>query len=326
MADKCIQNERRPVRWKRDNLEAWRAALSPGRRENDRRNLEEIFNLAARIPILKDALDWAREHDIEFIVDNTTTAGAYYYAGSGVIGVGARFFSNPGTMVSFLVHEIRHAWQDYYHMIPTAGKNFAGYFMREALIEADASAHQDVALRQYNLATLILRVKNMMDEGRPERRPGEHKARLAGYERELAASTRDAGRYWKGFAGWFKSWKAAWYGDGAINRFGHALEVPGAAPRDGKYEYNPYENQRQPVEEGIDVSCMDDLRRLGKTFNNLNYFNADRERSLTLEFTSPSAAQRFYTGERSGMLVEEVRRRWLSLTLKERREVMICPD
>jgi hypothetical protein len=321
-----VPTGRQPVQWRRDNLEAWRAAHSDWRREADRQWLAGVFNLAAQIPIVKDALDWAREHDIEFIVDRTTTVGGYYHPGSGVVALGSRFFFEPRRVVSYLVHEIRHAWQDYHHLVPTGGTSFAGYFIREALIEADATAHEDMASRQYALAMNIFFLKKKIAEGAPEPKPDYYKIKLAECEKALDASTSDAVAYWKSFSYWFASPRARKYGTAAVKRFARALDVPDVELEEFNFEYTPYETQDGPREEGVDASAMADLRRLGKTFDNLNYFNADKDKSLTLKFIVPSAAQRFYTEERTSELAEEVRRRWLLAKHEQGREVTIYPN
>src|SRR5689334_22308940 len=101
-----VKNVRQPVQWKRDNLESWRASHPQERQQEDRQQLAELFNYAAEVPVLKDALDWARDHDIEFIMDETTSAGGYYHMGTGVVALSKRFFGDKHYIIGALVHEI----------------------------------------------------------------------------------------------------------------------------------------------------------------------------------------------------------------------------
>ncbi|HTK84205.1 MAG TPA: DUF6782 family putative metallopeptidase [Patescibacteria group bacterium] len=321
-----VKNVRQPGQWKRDNLELWRAGHSSERQEKDRQQLAELFNLAAEVPVLKDALDWARDHDIEFIVDHTTRAAGYYFPGTGVVGISRAYMGNTRYIAGVLVHEIRHAWQDYYGMIPTAGKNFADYFMREALIEADATAHQDLAMRQYDLSRRIARLADLDEERAPERKLGARKIQRERLGEKLAQSAQDTAAIWESFGEWFKSWKPGVYGDAAIRRFAITLGVSGIEPKDYKFEYDPYDGQGPPSREGIDASRAENLRELGKSFNDVNYFDADGKRSLSLEFATAARASSFYSENNvPDPLVEEVRRRWLQLEHQAGHDVTICP-
>lgn len=317
-----VRNVRQPVHWKRDNLESWRASHSQERQEQDRQQLTELFNYAADVPVLKDALDWAREHDIEFIMDETTSAGGYYHIGSGVVALSKKSFENKQFIIGVLVHEIRHAWQDYYHMIPTVGKSFADYYKRIALVEADATAHQDLASRQYEVALTIGRLRMWQERAN---KPATNSAKLSAYETEFERLKRDPLRMWKSFDGWYRSWKAASYGDTALRGFGAALGVPEVEPKDYEFEYTP--EGPTPVEQGIDTDSPEDVRPLGKSFNGMNYFNAANRNSLRREFLSAARANTFYSRKEELLdpLVREVMLRQKLLARHKGHDVLVMP-
>ncbi len=214
--------------------------------------------------MLKEALDWAQAHGIEFIVDHTTIAGGYYFPGSGVVGLSKRMMNNKSYIVGALVHEIRHAWQDYYHMLPTAGKSFAGYFMREALIEADATAHQSLATRQYDLKRQIAIVKDLMAQDWPELKPGQYEAQLKKCEQTLADTQRNPELLWDGFNRWYLSSKPSSYGNAALRRFAATLGVPNTETKDYMFEYEPYEGKPPPRRGGAGCRPRGRLAAIGK--------------------------------------------------------------
>jgi hypothetical protein len=317
-----VKNVRQPVQWKRDNLESWRASHSKERREEDCAQLAELFNYAAEVPVLKDALDWAREHDVEFIMDETTSAGGYYHMGSGVVALSKRSFRDKSRIIGYLVHEIRHAWQDYYHMIPTAGKSFADYFKRLALVEADATAHQDLASLQFNTALDIARRR---DWEQSDKVPARNAERLRLSEQRFEKLKRDPQRMWASFQGWYRSWKPQVYGETAVHGFGAALGVPGIAPKDHHFEYVP--EAAEPLEYGIDADSIEEVRPLGKTFNGVNYFDAADRNWVTREFLSAARANVFYSTQEEALspLVREVILRQKLLSLHKGQDVLVMP-
>lgn len=272
--------------------------------------------------MLKEALDWARDHDIEFILDETTTAAGYYHVGSGVVALAKRKLIDKSYIIGVLVHEIRHAWQDYYHMIPTVGKTFADYFKRIALVEADATAHQLLASRQFDTAVDIARRRQWEQS---EKKPVNNAEKLKASEEQFEKLKRDPQRMWASFDGWYRSWKARSYGDTALRGFGAALGVPGVEPMDFEFEYVP--DGPVPVEKGIDADGIEDLRPLGKTFSGMNYFNAADRVSLTREFLSAARATAFYSeGEKpQDPLVREVRLRQMLLRQQKEQDIFVMP-
>lgn len=309
------QNNHRPVRWDRGNLAEWRAALPLERRQEDNQKLATLFNEAAKIPVAKDALDWAHRHHIEFIVDHTAQAGGYYPVGSGVVAIVESTLSskNGSWPIQALVHEIRHAWQDYYDTIPTGGVTFADYFMRVSLIEADATAHQRLAedqwlaAQEFNNAEYYQDVRNIL--------------------------------LWSWFENWYQRWPDT-YGYAALRAFGKALGVPGIESKsfDFNFEFEPHKNRKILPKKGIDIANLEDLRRLGRSFDGQNYFNVADRNFLLTHALSPALASSFYWPPGSdvelpknpngpGTLADEIRRRQLRLKHHRGRDTMITsPD
>src|SRR3990172_284537 len=76
------------ARWNQSGFRAFKRQLSPLRIKEDQNCLKEVFNQAAQVPILKEALVWAEEHHIKFFIDRTcVNVGGYYTPGSGVVAI-----------------------------------------------------------------------------------------------------------------------------------------------------------------------------------------------------------------------------------------------
>jgi hypothetical protein len=77
------------ARWNKRDFRVFQNGLTQARRDKDAAALQKAFAEAADIPIFKEALDWAREHGIDFFVDRTCTkqVGAYYTGGIGAVGI-----------------------------------------------------------------------------------------------------------------------------------------------------------------------------------------------------------------------------------------------
>ncbi len=271
--------------WDRGNLEEWRASLSPERRNADLKKLSHLFNLAAKVPELRDALEWAKDHGIDFIVDRQANAGGYYTIGTGVVAIVDEPFQSDRRALGVLVHEIRHAWQDWYGMIPTTGKSFTDYYMRLSVIEADAMTHQYLAERQCAYAANIECVRNSPPSSQRDRR-------LAWFEQEFRGSDSTS-QLWCDFTSWYSS-RAKYYGSAAIKLFGHKLGVPGVPKPDIAAEYNPYKDRPVPKIAGLDVTRHEELRRLGKGFRSKNYFNSASRDLLDRHILAPGRAATRY--------------------------------
>ena len=100
--------------WDQTAFDELKATWSPERIAEDEKALQEIFALAADVPLLAEALEWARSHGVKFFIDRTATGiEGYYKPGTGVVGITARGLANPGEAIESIVHEVRHAWQQY---------------------------------------------------------------------------------------------------------------------------------------------------------------------------------------------------------------------
>jgi hypothetical protein len=293
------------ARWDRGNLAEWRAGLSPQRRAADRKKLARIFNLAAQVPELRDALEWAKDHGIEFIVDRKAKAGGYYTVGTGVVAIVNNSFKDISFAAGVMVHEIRHAWQDWYGMIPTTGKSFTDYFMRLSVIEADAMAHGLLTERQHGYS----RYRDHWEKSPPSPRRDRE---LAWNERRLHDNVGANQYLWSDFTWWY-SQHANYYGDNAIKLFGSKLGVPGVQKPDLQQEYDPYKDRRVPKVPGIDVTRYEELRRLGKGFKCGNYFNNASRDLLDRQILVPGSAAAMYAGNRPVALANEIRKRELLL-------------
>lgn len=308
--------------WNRGNLEEWRASLSEERRRADEERLSYLFNLAAKVPELKDALDWAREHGIEFIVDRQARAGGYYTIGTGVVALVEQSFCSDARAVGVLVHEIRHAWQDYYGMFPTTGKSFPGYFMRLSACEADATAHQQLASGQYERSVLL-------DASRKKREALDPTG-IPELQKTVDDKQSDESKLWQGFQSWYRG-KADFYWRFSASWLGSRLGIPGVTVPDLRIEYQPYKDKEVPKIEGIDITRDEQLRRLGKGFKGGNYFNVASRDQLAREYLSPLSAERGFTRLRPGFVyatsvrktVNEIRRRQLRLKHERGYEALI---
>lgn len=301
--------------WEREAFDAFKAGLSPARVARDEKLLADVFNMAAGVPILKEALDWARENDIAFIVDETTTGAlGYYNVGTGVVALGLGGLSRryKSEVAGTLVHELRHAWQDVQGMIPTAGHGFAEYYTKVALIEADAEAHGELARRQ---ARIHERQQDL--ENYEAANPVVAQRLAVVVEKARAEAAQNPQPLWGFFKNWFSSWRAASYGDTAAKHWGVKMGVPGVTKKNYRFEYKPYEGKKAPVLEGIDFSRPEQLRRMGKGFSGAsckNYFNNAAKDDLSRRILSPDLATRFYDrAQKPTPLVRELRRREMLL-------------
>jgi hypothetical protein len=292
VADKT---EKTKVRWKR-HLDEWKAGLPAERLAEDEKRLKDIFALAAQVPLLAEALDWAQKHDIQFIIDRTGDPGGYYIVGTGVVALAQnRYWNNSA--VNTLVHEIRHAWQDYHQMIPTVGSSFQQYYTNISFIEADAMAHGNLAEEQYRASQ-------------------RQQTLLINQDQHLSAS----------FMAWYThTSRLKLYGEKAAEEFGSRLSVPGVTAPDHHLEYDPYACKPVPQVTGLDISSAEDLCRLGKGFNGGNYFPAIARDFLQKKVLSSSLALSFYgaANDNQRKLVTEIRKKQIRLKLEKGSDILI---
>ena len=300
------------ARWDRGCLEEWRAAHSEERRAEDAKLLAGIFNLAAKVPQLKEALDWARDHGIEFVVDRTTKKANGYYCGrTGVVALTAAVLKDPATAVGTITHEIRHAWQDWYGLLARKSGRFADYFSATAMIEADAEAFGARARAQYALRQKQESYRRGLYRLLPMKRF------IAKLEKQIEASQKEPAVLWQGFISWFQRGRGYSYGLRAMENLAHEFGVPGVVPKDINAEFRPFGDRELPERAGPDFRQDDQRRRLGKGFSGANYFNGHR-RTLESIFNVESC-ERFYSDRKRPPLMEEIRKRAMLVRLHKLR-------
>lgn len=319
-------NERKPE-WNQKALGKFRRARDKATKADDAAKLSRLFNLAAKSPELKDALDWAKAHGIKFIVDRkSSSVGGYYWVGSGVVAFGASSaFSSDDRLAGVAVHEIRHAWQDWQGMIPSVESKFSDYNIKIALIEADATTHQKLAERQVKAAQ-----EREWAEGLEKRNPalGEQALERAEQSAKFEAERREA-RLRDGFMAWYNGPLPGIYGTTAYRLFGSKLGIPGVRPRDHGIAFKP---EAVPAEDGIDLTRPEQLRRLGRSFNgsNRNYIDLLDKNELFARLLSRQASAAFFPkyGPRAmkadRKVIEEIRKRELLLKFARGKPVTIA--
>ncbi|MEZ0261239.1 MAG: DUF6782 family putative metallopeptidase [Alphaproteobacteria bacterium] len=294
-------------RWQRGDFRAFQRGLSQARRDKDKAALEKAFNLAAEVPVFKEALDWAKENGIEFFVDRTCSkyVGAYYTGTTGVIGVNHRALQNPQLMAIYLTHEIRHAWQDAHGIMGHSMKpDYAGEAIRTALVEADAMAFETLAAHQAARAVLQ---KRQAEKGLPP----DLATRLKRMEKMCANAERDL---WRGFETWFQTSRPFFYCEAVAKREATVLGIRGEAPKDHKYEFKammmPGEKTRL-----IDVTDEADFQKLGTTFSGGNYLNEKKRREFVKHtVNNPSLARTFWrAGAKTPKLLTALRKKELQM-------------
>jgi hypothetical protein len=301
-----------PLPWDRGNLEEWRAGHSEERKAADAKLLSNFFKLAAQVPQMKEALDWANDHGVEFIVDRTAKANGYYGSRTGIVGLSANVLKDPATAVGTVTHEIRHAWQDWYGMLSHPIERFADYFIRIVLIEADAEAFGARARRQYALR----QKQSEYSHGIYKLIPG--KKRIEKIEQQIEALQKNPDVLWEGFLGWFHRGRAAVYGDAAMKNLAKELGVPNIKRKDYNFEFKPFGGRELPERPAVDFTQEDQLRRLGKGFTGKNYFNGAARREDLRSIFRPDMAERFYNRKNlRPKLMNEIRKRVLRQKLEK---------
>lgn len=266
--------------------------------------LEDFLTAACEIPLVEAALDWARANNIEFIVDKTTTAGGYYWPGTGVVALSSRkldpekFFEG----VDALVHEIRHAWQDHQGLFEAqerASVTLAQSIIIEGLLEADAYAHGRLAALQADLAHTEMRLdmlRNLQKEDPQEARdPLINTFKKA--RRDLRKSVdRPVQAFNRLFLEWYDDFSFALpYGEARRNLFARRLGVPAPATPAVKAQFNtrarPLGSANDPRP---DLWRREGRLRLGRSFAGINYIAALGEDVFQKRLLSPQEALRFF--------------------------------
>jgi hypothetical protein len=296
-------------RWNQSGFEKLKASWSPERIAEDKKLLERIFAMAAECPVLAEALDWAHQHEMQFFVDRqAVNVGGYYNLGTGVLALVPSSLMSDARAVEVLVHEIRHAWQDYNGLLtwddetPHQG-NFNDFFINNALIEADATAFGSLAAAQLSMTRLEKRKANQP---------------LKKWEQELLSGQQAANEkvvLGKGFLGWFTGkWRPQFYGDYASKFYGKkwGLYDGSLPPRNLEFDVEP------PSREGMNVHDIRDVLRLGVNFSGTkNYLAALPPDILPRKILSPSLANNFWraANARQEKLTTELRKACLKKKL-----------
>lgn len=140
-------------KWNQASFKTLQKKLGSKRCKRDQDDLKTVFNLAAQVPALKEALTWAEQNGIKFFVDRSAKGvRGYYMPTTGVVALAEHCLKAPSVAVGTIVHEIRHAWQDFHGFMPSHEKGFSWYFLQMAMTEADAVACQNKAINEYSKA------------------------------------------------------------------------------------------------------------------------------------------------------------------------------
>ena len=234
------------------------------------------------------------------MIDHQCLANGYYTSGSGVVVVSARLFTRDGrpegNVIGTAVHEIRHAWQDYYGMIPDfKHKKFIPDIIRIGLIEADAHAHGELARAEYFHALDREMIEGTLDTSAVTKHNASYIDNLLRHniERDARELAETQAVLWREFKKWYTGDRAGFYGDAVQKETAVYYGVPNARKPDYKFIFD---SQAQlPPCSGIDYTRREDLLRLGKGFNGGNYIaqngDADWLRCVAL---NPTRAQWFF--------------------------------
>jgi len=267
--------------WNQTAFEKLKATWSPERIAEDEKTLQNIFALAADCPLLTEALEWAQQHDIKFFIDrNAVNCGAYYTLSTGVMALTAKTATDLDVTlaVGSVVHEIRHAWQDYYGLVGCDTEPFSGDYRRSfintALIEADALAYGLRAKDQYRAALAKKR-------GWPV---------PSAIQKTLPDENADLGRK---FLTWFSNRNShtQFYGEKLSKFFGRKWDVYEGAQPERRNELSLTKLQL----DGINIDNIQDVLRLGVNFSGTkNYLAAMQPDILPKRILRPWLAGTFW--------------------------------
>lgn len=289
--------------WDKSALRKFRESRSAERKEQDAAQLSRVFNLAAKSKSLKEALDWAAANDIDIVIDRTSrNVGGYYMNGTGVVALSAPAFWSDSRLAGVVVHEIRHAWQDKQKLISTAEYRLDHYIIKNALIEADATAHQRLAEQEVRVFESRVQVERLH----------EHGYDTAWQRKNLADETQkiaDPQAYLLAqFRGWYAGSLPSIYGRAATQRFARQHGMTDVKPPDWNLEVPMI---TVPTDTGIDFLHRRSLRKLGERYDGSNYFKGADMKRVKDEQLSPARARVFFNKAAlvDRALVKEVVRR-----------------
>lgn len=279
---KDYSREQRKANWGKFALRDFEARHTKERKARDAARVAFAHSLAAKSPVLKQALDWADAHDVTIIIDEkVTNAYGYYTPGNGVVALQARLFEGMGTVqgeamiAGVLAHELRHAWQEFSGISTDHGKrSSADYTIMIALIEADAMAHEKLADAQYRLNSE--RQYGLADTKDFERRRQELE------KPEFLQET---------FRSWYPA-RGGIYGENSMRFLGSIRGIPGVTRKQYNAEFIAFGNGAE--RKGIDFTRPEQLRKLGQSFTGVNYFDGMKRDEFDRFFLSPGLSRQFF--------------------------------
>lgn len=129
--------------------------------KKDKQDVADIIAYAeSHSAVARQAMAWARAHNVVFAAGAHKTAQAYYENGLVVLCLPDhdsknRYIDYP-KYAGALVHEIRHAWQDYYGLLGVGARGLTAathvrtsdHLIANALYEADAYAMGELAIKE----------------------------------------------------------------------------------------------------------------------------------------------------------------------------------
>lgn len=265
--------------WDQSEFEQFKATWLPMRVAEEKKIFADIFALRKESRLLEEALTWAEQNGMQFFIDRKmTNARGVYLRGTGVLAINARLAGNRFEMVSTLVHEIRHAWQERHGFGGSDSLFFADHYIAQAIREADAKC---IGLRAQEECDATL-----------ERAQGKPISPLR--EKLLADENADL---CKKFILWF-SHHAHFYGDKGSREFGqfygvYAADEPGKGLINIPHEFLP---RRRTKERGrINIDNVQDIIPLGASFNGTrNYLASMQPDQLPKYVLRPSMADQFW--------------------------------
>lgn len=287
--------------WRRGNLAKWRRSRGDARLRADAALLSPVLLAAKDLPVAQNAIRWALAHGIEFIVDHTVKdAYGYYHPGTGVVALSARMLQNACEQGGFikalgvLVHEIRHAWQDYHDLLYIADKAtvaaspFARDLVIEGLYESDAEAHAALVRAECNIAHMQGRIALM--EALPrnasrDRMIGTWRAQM----QDLQEETADAGAFLREhMLQWYAPFNyATVYGRALRQTYGYHLGLRRHLPQHG-FEYRPPRGIAAVAPP--DVHRREVLEKYGRSFAGVNYMAGMDRAFFMRHMLSPASA------------------------------------
>ena len=282
------------LRWDKSGFEKLKSTWSPERIAGDGKDLRKLFaELAEDSPLVAEALAWAERHGVEFFIDRQVeNSKGYYTLGTGVLALIPSVLWDPARAANVLVHEIRHAWQDYYGLIAWDDKspdngNFTDFFINDALIEADAYAFGCLAEKQVSLSKQEKTLKKTrLATGRPI--SAQDQAFLLKQRDEIAEGNVVLGEK---FQEWFEKWRPEFYGDYFSKKYGLKWGLYDGKLPARNFEFDPPE----PNVRGFDIHDRQDVLRLGANFSGIkNYLATLEPKILPKQILRPSLANTFW--------------------------------